>query len=234
VSRQNRKDSSVNTKQEHVDRFHEWMKVAESPDSKVAAYKRAAGELRSLHSMGLTWKEVGAAVGYSESWAHKLMAWSETGGSASLPFGGAEQNQARYERHERLHDRRKVSEIAAERPEAIAEAIAKADPETQRKIADSIVNSGTAEPSLAHAVNPPDRKPREGKPTWRRLSDATFTLWEVGQQLMDEVPSGEERVRMISSAEKAQRLAAGIALLLNTGELDDAFRDLLNDIEVEA
>ena len=219
----------------HLRRAKEFIVVAESVDSRTEAYRLAGEEILEARRIdpGLTLRAIGSEIGKSESWVSKLTSWVENLAdpqAPSTPFGGTEENEARYQRH----DRRRVAEVVAERPEAIAEAVAAASPEAQRKIAQAIVSSGTADDSLVAAVSPPPLKPRQARPAWRRLSDATFALWEVGQELMDKVPADEERVRMISSAEKAERLAAGISLLLNTGEMDEAFRDLLAEVEVEA
>lgn len=126
---------------------------------------------------------------------------------------------------------REVRKAIRERPEAVAEEIAKAEPDTQRRIADAIVTSPTVEPSLEYVATPKERQPRPMKSIGQTVEEATFGLWDAGQRLMDEVPSGEERVRIVASAEKAQRLAAGIAMLLNSGQVDDAFRDLVAELE---
>lgn len=126
---------------------------------------------------------------------------------------------------------REVRKAIRERPEAVAEEIAKAEPDTQRRIADAIVTSPTVEPSLEYVATPKERQPRPMKSIGQTVEEATFGLWDASQRLMDEVPSGEERVRIVASAEKAQRLAAGIAMLLNSGQVDDAFRDLVAELE---
>lgn len=194
-------------------------------------YRRAAEEIVAAKKadFSLTDAMVGEALGRSRQWVSKLIAWVEKGADhGTTPFSGPEENEARYQRH----DRRKVSEIAQERPEAVAEAITKADPETQRKIAAAIVKADP-EPALSDAIAPPTRKPAPGIPTWRRLEKATFTLWEVGQDLMDQAPADEQKVRMVGAASQAAALAAGIVALLSTGEIDEDFRALLAEVDAD-
>ena len=124
---------------------------------------------------------------------------------------------------------RKVEEAAAECPAAVAEALTGMAPETQRQVADALIRATTTEPSLKRVAEGPKRHPRIPKSPERKLGDATFLLWDVSQMLLDEVPSGEEQVRMISDAQKSQRLATGIEHLLTTGELDEALRELLDE-----
>lgn len=75
------------------------------------------------------------------------------------------------------------------------------------------------------------RSPRVPKSTWRLLSDATFELWNIQQKLLEgDSPEGVDRVRMISSAQKSRRLAAGIEyLLVSDGSLDQVLDEITGD-----
>lgn len=193
-------------------------------------YRKAASEIQAAMDADpqLSYSGVGDRLGRSKSWCQRLVThFTSVADPEHPPFGGPDENEARYQRH----DRRKVEQIAQERPEAVAEAIAKADPETQRKIADAIVTSPTVEPSLADAATPKVRQPRPMKSIGQTVEESTFGLWDASQRLMDEMPSDEEWVRIVASAEKAQRLAAGITMLRNGGQVDDAFRDLVAELE---
>lgn len=191
-------------------------------------YRRAAEEILAAMNEDptLSYREVAAAIGRDKSWVHKIVQWSTSvvDDNCPTPFSEAAGKPNR--------DESGAKKMIRERPEFVAEAIAKADPETQRKIAAAIVKAEPEAP-LADAVAPPIRKPAPGTPAWRRLEKATFTLWEVGQDLMDQAPTGEQKVRMLASAQAAERLASGISMLLGSGEVDDAFRDLLGEMEGE-
>lgn len=127
---------------------------------------------------------------------------------------------------------REVRKAARERPEAIAEAIKQAPPEMQRKIADAIVKTNP-EPSLRDAVSPPKPPAPTSPSAARMLGRAIFTIWEVSQLLLDEVPTGEEKVWLAGDVERGQRLLRGIAWLLDTGEIDQAFSELLEEVAAD-
>lgn len=65
-------------------------------------YRQAADELSAAHDEGATWAAIAQAMGRSENWVYKIIAWSkDTNGSVSSPFGGEAENEARYERQAR-------------------------------------------------------------------------------------------------------------------------------------
>lgn len=217
------------TQTDHLAKAKEYIAIAESGDAKIEAYKRAAVEIRES---GATQQKVASTLGRNQSWVQRLLAWDRDYADADnppRPFGGAAENEARYQRT----DRRKVEDAIKERPKAVAEAIAKAPAEVQRKIADELVKQPT-EASLRAAASPQQRKPREPKAAEQKLSEAVFAAWEVGEMLLDAVPSGEARVRMTALAEKGERLHAGILHLLGTGELEAEFADLVRQVGAES
>lgn len=182
---------------------------------------------------GVPKKEIARRIGRSPKMVRNHIAvWEMGGGDAHPPRQPF--TEVYYEvrgpegSREGIADR-EARKVVRERPEVIAEAITKADPETQRKIADAIVRA-EPEPSLRGAVAPPTPTPPVGPSAERQLGRATFTLWEVTQMLLDEVPAGEAKIRMLADAEKAERLAHGIATLLDTGEIDAQFSRLLDEV----
>lgn len=216
------------TKTDHLAKARDYIAIAESGDAKNAAYMSAAIEIRDA---SVSIREAQDFLGKNKEWVRRLLKWAEKfewGGEdpSHPPFGGPEENEARYERA----DRRKVEDIISERPEIVAEAIAKAPAETQRKLADEIVKRPT-ESSLKSLATPREGKSRGGKSAEQRLGEATFTLWEVGEALMDQTPTAEERVRMTALAEKAERLAGAIRRSLDTGDFDAELRDLMAEVE---
>lgn len=225
---------------DHLARAKEYIAIAESGDAKIEAYKSAAEEIRAAMdddpTIGV--RAVASALGRSKSWVDRLVRWSTSVQDPQHPpFGGEAENQARYERA----DRRKVEEVIRERPEAIAEAIAKAPAEAQRRIADEIVKQPT-EGSLKRLATP--REPRKPKSAHDSLSEAAvkvgdvaFSLWTVSDLLMDEAPSGEDRIRLLSlldnveaGADRATRMARGLRRLLETGELEDELQRLIEEV----
>lgn len=51
-------------------------------------YRQAADELSAAHDEGATWAAIAQAMGRSENWVYKIIAWSkDTNGSVSSPFG---------------------------------------------------------------------------------------------------------------------------------------------------
>lgn len=124
---------------------------------------------------------------------------------------------------------REVRKAIRERPESVAEAIAQADTETQRRVADAIV-AHEPERSLRRAVEPATPPAPPAPSPARMLGRAIFTIWEVSQLLLDEVPAGEEKVWLAGDVERGQRLLRGIAWLLDTGEIDEAFSKLLEEV----
>ena len=195
-------------------------------------YRKAALEIAAAMNEDPTlgYRAVGEQLGRSDHWCRKLVThFTSATDPSHSPFGGPEENEARYQRH----DRRKVSEIAAERPEAIAEAITQADPEAQRKIADALIAAQTTEPSLKRVAEGPKQHTATPKSPERKLGEAVFLLWEAGEMLMDENPSNESKIRMSAMAEKAERLSRGLSQLLDTGEFEDAFRDLMAEMGAE-
>lgn len=220
------------TKTDQLADAREYIAIAESGDAKLAAWHRAAQAIVNWLDVDQTRSQRLAAqqLQRSQNFVGTLVRWHTSEPDAvHPPFGGPSENEARYERA----DRRKVEDAIRERPEAVAAAIAKAPAEVQRKLADEIVKQPT-ERSLKSLAEPKDRQGREGKSTEQRLGAATFTLWEVGEALLDEVPTAEARVRMLAIAEKAGRLAAGIVYHLETGEIDSEFRDLLQEVGAES
>lgn len=190
-------------------------------------YRKAAEEIVAALDADPTlgYGRIGKAIGRDESWARRLVQWSTNPSpAASTPFGGAD------ERHRK--DASAAKKVAREQPEAIAAAITEAPAEAQRKIADELIKAPSTERSLRSIAKKSSepRSPREPKPIERRLQNATFTLWEVGEALLDEVPSDDERGRMLVVAKNAQQLAAGLVYLLDTGTFEDAFRELVEQM----
>jgi hypothetical protein len=120
-------------------------------------------------------------------------------------------------------------------PKDLADAIIEAPAEVQREIADEIVKSNTTDPSLKRVAEGPKRHPRPEKPTEQILSGAVFDLWNVQERIKESPePEGENRVRMISSAQKAQRLATSVEYLLTTESDLDNVLDEITKAEVTA
>lgn len=194
-------------------------------------YRKAAEEIfAERNESDTSWREIGRRVGRDESWCRRLVQWyTNAAGAASGPSRPfAEPGRER----DRAADAAK--QVIRERPEAIAEVIAQAPPEAQRKIADKLIQAPTTEPSLRKVAEPTKRKPREQKAPEQKLSEAVFALWEVGEMLLDAAPSGEQRVRMTALAEKAERLAGGILHLIGTGQLEDEFAELVREVGAES
>lgn len=189
-------------------------------------YRKAAEEIVAAKDAdpSLTNAKIADELGRSKAWVGYLIRWVNNGDpDHPSPFQGSAE----------VRERSVARKLARETPEVLVAAIAAAPPKAQRKIADAIVSRST-EPSLTKAVAPGPPKPRQPKPTETKLGDAVFALWEVGEQLMDETPAGDAKVRMTALAEKAQRLADGIVQLLDTGEFEDAFRELVAEVGAEA
>lgn len=128
---------------------------------------------------------------------------------------------------------RAVKQMARENPALIAEAIVNAPKEAQAELADNIVKSESAEPSLKRVAGGPKRHPRPEKPTEQILSGAVFALWNAYQRLLDETPDEQTKYMMGQSAGRAERLARAIGDLLATGSFDDELADLMASVEAE-
>lgn len=205
----------------------------------VDAEKWALAELlwRLNKEDGLAQREIGAQVGRShKTVGYYVAVWERHLGNAHSQDARSF-TDAYYEMRGPSGSRqgiadREVRKAARERPEAIAEAIKQAPPEMQRKIADAIVKTNP-EPSLRDAVSPPKPPAPTSPSAARMLGRAIFTIWEVSQLLLDEVPTGEEKVWLAGDVERGQRLLRGIAWLLDTGEIDQAFSELLEEVAAD-
>lgn len=194
-------------------------------------YAKAADEIISAREADPTlgYREIGEAIGKSRDWCYKIVRWrTSVADHQHGPFGGQEENEARYARH----DKRKVSEILKDRPEALVEAILAGPKDALFEILNALLDS-QATGEAKGSVPVKERVARVPKPASLRLEEATFSLWEIGESLMDEVPEADDRLRMLSAARKAKQLAEGIVLLLDTGELDSQFTKFLEEIGAE-
>lgn len=128
---------------------------------------------------------------------------------------------------------REVRKVARERPEVVADAIAEAPPEAQRKIADALIKAPATEKSLRNvakrSTEPPPKLPLPKAES--KLGDGVFKLWEASQLLLDETPTAEGKVRMMGQVETAKKITAALDHLLDTGELDAAFEELVEEME---
>lgn len=123
----------------------------------------------------------------------------------------------------------------------VANIVAKSPPEVQRAIADEIVKQPTADRSLKSAVKP-QRSAREAT-AHDALADASsksgdvgFALWAAKDRLMDQPPTPEDRVRLLSlidgileTSERNGRIAASLRRLVETGDFDEELQALLEE-----
>jgi hypothetical protein len=123
--------------QDHLARAKEY--IAQGDDF----YRKAADEIRSaITNDGVTQTQAARALGRSQSWVAKLLARTEEYSDPNIPlvpFGGPEENEARYERHDKtvLRDPKRRAEALAALPAATRAEIAKqamADPETRKQM----------------------------------------------------------------------------------------------------
>lgn len=78
----------------------DYIAIAESGDSKIAAYKKAAKEIQKARDEGWSWPAIGRELGRTDSYARRLIAWSTNlSARGQLPFGGEAEN----ERKARVH-----------------------------------------------------------------------------------------------------------------------------------
>lgn len=218
------------TATDHLAKARDYIAIAESGDSKIAAYKGAADEINAAKAEAkadgkrLTNAEIASQLKRPEQYVQKLSAWGRENQDPSFPpFGGPAENEARYKRA----DRRRVENVIADRPEVVAAAIAKAPADLQRRVADELAKQPATERSLRKVVEQPKPSRPPAPDPEKKLGEAVFSLWEVGELLLDSVPGGESRVRMTALAEKAERLSGGILHLIGTGELEAEFQALV-------
>ncbi len=213
------------TAQQHIERAYD---LANKGDK---YYSQAADEIIAAQEAdpSISQRQIAEAMGRSQKWVQKIVQWRTSDADHTHgPFGGPEENEARYARH----DKRKVSEILEDRPDAIVKAILAAPKDKQLEILNALLYSQAAGKTKV-SVPAKERVAKVPKPASLRLEEATFSLWEIGESLMDEVPEADDRLRMLSAARKAKQLAEGIVLLLDTGELDSQFTKFLEEIGAE-
>lgn len=207
------------TAKQHIDRAKDY--AAKGDDY----YAKAADEIIAAREADPTlgWRAIAKTVGRSRYWCEQIVRWRTSGmDQVHGPFGGQEENEARYARH----DKRKIEDVLDERPEAVVDAIRNASDEVRALLVLTLADLFRDESTKGKKAP----TPRVPKTPSLRLEQATISLWEIGELLMDEVPTPEDRVRMLSAAEKALRLASGIVALLDTGELDQEFSTLLQEV----
>lgn len=194
-------------------------------------YRRAAEEIVAAKKAdpALTDATIAEALGRHRSWVSKLTAWVENGDRDHIsPFGG-ETQQGRREASV-------ARKVAREHPEALVAAIAAAPAAAQRKIADELIKQPSTEKSLRSiAKRSSEPSPKLPLPKAEaKAGDGVFRLWEACELLLDEAPSDDERVRITALFEKALRLSEGGLHLLGTGELEDEFRALVEEVRADA
>lgn len=205
----------------HLSNAREYIKRGED------YYRKAGEEMSVAKEEGWSWAAIAREVERSEGWVRRVVSWAtKPSDPTDSPFGGQEENEARYARH----DRRKVEEIASERPEVIAKAISQAPKEVQAKIADELVGAQGTEQSLKRVAEGPKSTPRPAKTPELKLGDAVFLLWEVSQHVLAENPTGEEKVRMLGQVEAAKKVVDALSNLLDTGSLDAEFASVLAEM----
>lgn len=111
-------------KTDRIERIKELLAIVESGDAKAKGWRHIAGHMDQLHDEGMTWVSISTALGRHETWVHKVMKW-RTSGSASTPFGGELENEARYERHTKqtLVDPKRLEKALAELPDEAVEGV---------------------------------------------------------------------------------------------------------------
>lgn len=112
----------------------------------------------------------------------------------------------------------------------------KSSPEVQAAFADELIKQPGTESSL-RSITKRSSEPSPKLPTPKaeqKLGDGVFRLWEACELLLDEVPSDDARVRLTALFEKAKRLSDGGLHLLGTGELEDEFRKLMEEVGADA
>lgn len=81
-------------------------------------YRKAADEIKAAMTADttLSYREIGRSIGKSDRWCRDIVQWSTTAEGPPTPYGGSEQNEARYERHDKtvLRDPERLTKVAAE------------------------------------------------------------------------------------------------------------------------
>ena len=214
------------SKVDHLALAKEDLAIAESGDAKREAYKRAAAHVVAhKKETGDGDVTVATVMGCKREKVRMLVKWAATDFAADTPWLA---DTEATNRAARSH----ANKVLREEPEVIAEAIAKADRDVQRRVAKGLVESTSTERSLRDLV---DREPRQqpAPDPERKVADGAFLLWEAGELLMDEVPDDASRVRIADAADRAALLAAGIKRLVDTGEFDSEFEELVTQVRAE-
>lgn len=118
-------------------------------------YRQAADELSAAHDEGATWAAIAQAMGRSENWVYKIIAWSkDTNGSVSSPFGGEAENEARYERQARgaLADPERRRQAMRDLPTSEVEALQPGRPRSRTRAPSHAMHSVPVPARLAEAA----------------------------------------------------------------------------------
>jgi len=112
---------------DHLANAREYIAIAEASDSKREAYAKAADEIISLFEEGMSYAAISRALNRSDGYAQRLATWrsaSDTNGT-DLPFGGSDENEARYQRQTNtaLKDPERRERALAEMPTAQVEEV---------------------------------------------------------------------------------------------------------------
>lgn len=116
----------------HLAAAVEFIAIAESGDAERSAYEHAADEIKAAmdEDPTLSQQAVADRVGKSRRWVRDLVQW-RTSGQRGAPFADPENPSKRSAA-------RDAERIAAERPDAFADAYEQAPPEAKRRIAERI------------------------------------------------------------------------------------------------
>jgi hypothetical protein len=146
----------------HLETAREYIAIAESSDSKRAAYEHAADAVRAwIHEdPARSYRDVDRQLGTSEGYAGRLVRW-RTSEDPGLPFA---RTPARYQAEDDSTARR----VAVERPDVIVDALRDAPPEVREQVARSLpptpepvepIAEGTAAEYMRNpAPDPSDRE----------------------------------------------------------------------------
>lgn len=129
-------------------------------------YRRAADEIAAARAAGTSWSAVEREIGRSRKWAQTLVAWAtECADPHSSPFGGEEENTARYERQARtvLKDperrQRAMADLSTEQVVEVAREAAEVA--VQRSRAQRSEHSTEREPTIGELLDGEQFDPSE-------------------------------------------------------------------------
>lgn len=206
----------------HIERAGQIADAIDSPDPEKTLHEQFYAEWKAWEAEDptRTMAEFDRAIGRGSNYTGKIV---------RFVTGAADRRGTPFDDGRDLRGTRKVLREADD--DQVEEIIGSLPDEAVERVARAV------EPRVAPERRTFTREPapeRKSKPIFEKLAQAVFTLWDVSEQLQDEAPRDEERMRLISFAEKAERLAAGITRQLETGTFDEELRALVEQVRAES